>query len=106
MRRTTRWLAALLVGAAAFSVGRLPPAHAASSVTFSFSSAAGGIRDGAGQGTGLPERLPGTGGGLSTNDSNLSLDTATGRLRLYSTDADINGSRNLGVAELLGVRLS
>jgi hypothetical protein len=66
-------------------------------------AAAGTLADSTGQGTGFTTRLPGTGGSLAAHDANLTLNTATGRLTVKSTAADLNGQSNLGLAEYLGI---
>ncbi|MDZ4779144.1 MAG: PKD domain-containing protein, partial [Planctomycetia bacterium] len=67
---------------------------------------AGTIAEKDGVGTGFTHRLPGTGGALPANDPNLDLEPgAGGRLRIRSTQADINGALNLPQLEALGVVL-
>jgi PEP-CTERM motif len=79
----------------------------ASSLSLNFSSAGGSILDKDGQGTGFTTRLVNTGGALnSPNDLNLDIDTAAGVLHMTSTNADINGQRNLSTIEFFGVNLS
>lgn len=80
-------------------------AHAASTV-LDFSSAGGTIFDINGEGTGFTTRLAGTGAGLLANDANLDLIQGSGVLRMTSTDADINGQRNLPTLEFVGINLS
>ncbi len=79
----------------------------ADTISIGFDSAAPGtIQDSTGQGTGLTDRLSGTGGSIATQDPNLSLDTGSGVLNITSTPSDINGQINLGLGEYLGVNLS
>src|SRR5262249_1599824 len=66
----------------------------------------GSIRGADGAGTGLTHRLPGTGSRLADPDANLLLDAARGRLRLTTTNSDINTQYQLHHGEYLGVRLS
>lgn len=84
--------------------------HSASSATLTFDSATPGtIADGAGLGTGFTHRLPGSGSGIPANDSNLSLDTANGRLLVTSTRADFNATgfgRNLAALDAPSFLLS
>ncbi|HEY7097982.1 MAG TPA: hypothetical protein VH437_14745 [Terriglobales bacterium] len=72
-----------------------------------FSSAVPGtIQDISGNGTGLTDRLPGTGSGLLTDDTNLALDTTDGLLTILSTNSDLNGQRDLDTGEYLGTSLA
>ena len=84
--------------------------HSASSATFTFDSATpGSITDGNGLGTGFTHRLPGSGSGISANDSNLTLDTANGRLLFTSARADFNATgfgRNLAALDAPSFLLS
>jgi len=64
------------------------------------------IADGAGNGTGLTHRLPGTGFRLPAADRNLSLDPANAQLELTTTNSDINTQFRLGNGEYLGIRLA
>jgi ferric-dicitrate binding protein FerR (iron transport regulator) len=67
----------------------------------------GSISDAGGLGSGLTDRLPGTGRDLPANDPNLQLDMARGLLELTTTRSDINWRGvNLPQGEYLGVRLS
>jgi hypothetical protein len=67
---------------------------------------AGTLLDTAGLGTGLTHRLPGTGGDLPARDPNLRLDGPGGRLRLTSTENDLNKQYKVGQGEYVGCRLS
>ena len=60
--------------------------------SLNFSSAAGGILDSNGVGTGFTSRLPGTGTALPSSDTNLVLDTANGLLDILTTSSDYNAS--------------
>jgi regulation of enolase protein 1 (concanavalin A-like superfamily) len=72
-----------------------------------FSSAVPGtIQDISGNGTGLADRLPGTGSGLLTDDANLALDPTNGLLTILSTNSDLNGQQNLATGEYLGTSLA
>ncbi len=73
-----------------------------------FKTAGGGILDVDGEGTGLTQRLAGTGTDPSylPNDPNLNLDTAAGILAITSTTNDVNGQVGMDVAEMIGVPLS
>jgi hypothetical protein len=64
-----------------------------------------GLRDAAGQGTGLTHRLPGTGSRLPELDPNLRLDTAKAQLELTTTNSDLNTQYKLAQGEYIGVRL-
>lgn len=66
----------------------------------------GTLRDAAGAGTGLQERLPGTGDSLLPSDVNLRLDAAARMLAITTTLSDINTQYHLGDGEYLGVKLS
>ncbi|MCU0648512.1 MAG: hypothetical protein MUF00_10985 [Gemmatimonadaceae bacterium] len=78
-----------------------------SRLSLDFASAkAGTIADVAGRGTGLLDRLTGTGTALPVNDPNLALDTNAGLLRIRSTNSDLNGQLGLGTGEYLGANLS
>ena len=66
----------------------------------------GTLLDGAGQGTGLTHRLPGTGVELPARDVRLKLDTEAGRLELTTTRSDINTQHLLEQGEYLGLRLA
>ncbi|OPZ27487.1 MAG: hypothetical protein BWZ02_01626 [Lentisphaerae bacterium ADurb.BinA184] len=65
----------------------------------------GTIQDAAGNGTGMTDRLAGTGGTLLTQDANLTLDVANGRLTVRSTRSDLNGQIGMGSGEYFGTRL-
>jgi hypothetical protein len=67
---------------------------------------AGTIADRAGVGTGLTQRLRGTGSYLPNRDPNLRLDPDRGQLELTTTNSDINTQFRLHRGEYLGVRLS
>src|SRR5205085_12058876 len=56
---------------------------------------AGSLRDVSGLGTGLTQRLPGTGARWKGNDVNLRLDTGLGLLNVQTTDSDLNTSYRL-----------
>ena len=66
----------------------------------------GTVADASGVGTGLTHRLPGTGGDLPAGDPNLVVNAADGQLELTTTRSDINGRRDLGTGEYLGIRLA
>jgi hypothetical protein len=67
----------------------------------------GTLLEAQGQGTGFTTRLAGTGGALNpAADANLLLDRRLGVLRMTSTDADLNGQRNLDTTEAIGINLS
>ena len=95
----------LVCGLATATAGWAAPARGQVLLTFD-APVAGTIQAADGQGTGLTARLPGTGSGLPANSPNLLLDTAGGRLRLRSTDSDLNGQVRLATAEFLGTRLA
>ncbi len=79
----------------------------ASSLTLNFSSPIPGtVADQNGNGTGLTDRLPGTGGALPSNDPNLALNTSQGVLQITSTNSDLNGQLNMASGEYLGTRLA
>jgi hypothetical protein len=67
---------------------------------------AGTLLDAKGLGTGLTQRLPGTGYKLHLHDANLRLDPDAGQLLLTTTNTDLNTSFRLWVGEYLGVRLA
>ena len=71
-----------------------------------FGTAAEGIRDAHGLGTGLTHRLPGTGKRLPAHDPNLRLDTDKAQLELTTTKSDVNTQFRLDRGEYLGVRLA
>lgn len=75
-------------------------------VSLDFSAPAGSIKDAKGQGTGFTTRLGGSGTNLQANDANLSLDTSAGVLNLTTTQADINGQRNMADLEAVGIDLA
>jgi hypothetical protein len=66
----------------------------------------GTLHDRTGAGTGLTNRLPGTGDALAINDEFLRLDSDKGRLELTATRSDLNGRYRLRGGEYLGLRLS
>jgi ferric-dicitrate binding protein FerR (iron transport regulator) len=66
----------------------------------------GGIRDRAGLGTGLTDRLPGTGKGLPDRDGNLRLNLDKVQLELTTTNSDLNTQFQLHHGEYLGLRLA
>ena len=66
----------------------------------------GGILDRGGLGTGLTDRLPGTGYALKARDSNLLVNLDKQQLELLTTDSDLNTQYKLFRGEYLGVRLS
>jgi len=66
----------------------------------------GTLRDKSGRGTGLTDRLPGTGRLLESDDGNLLLNPQGGRLELTTTNSDINVQFELDRGEYLGVKLS
>ncbi len=66
----------------------------------------GTLRAADGSGTGLTDRLPGTGGRLPERDPNLRLNAAREQLELTTTNSDINTQYKLGHGEYLGMRLS
>jgi ferric-dicitrate binding protein FerR (iron transport regulator) len=66
----------------------------------------GSIRDQNGLGTGLTQRLAGTGRALTENDPNLRLDIAKAQLELTTTNSDLNTGYQLHHGEYLGFRLS
>ena len=79
----------------------------ASSLTLNFSSPIPGTIAGQnGTGTGLTDRLPGTGGALPSNDPNLALNTSQGVLQITSSSSDLNGQLNMASGEYLGTRLA
>lgn len=85
----------------------LGAANAQSSLSLNFNTAIPGtIMDSAGNGTGLTDRLPGTGSDLLADDSNMALDTDAGVLTILSTDSDLNQQRNLATGEYLGTSLA
>jgi ferric-dicitrate binding protein FerR (iron transport regulator) len=65
-----------------------------------------GIKDQAGRGTGLTDRLPGTGTLLPDWDTNLRLNTDRSQLELTTTNSDLNTQYKLHQGEYPGVRLS
>lgn len=76
-------------------------------VTLDFDSPVPGtIKDSNGHGTGFTHRLPGTGGALPEFDPNLDLNAVPGRLRLISTNSDINHANNLGQLDAPGLLFS
>lgn len=84
-----------------------PPPATSNSLSLTFDrSIVDSLQDGAGNGTGLTHRLPGTGGALGVTDTNLQLLPSPGHLRITSTKADLNGQANLPGAEFPGVRLA
>jgi len=83
-----------------------PPVVQARNVRLTFDRPAGGIRDAAGDGTGLTHRLPGTGFRLPDRDPNLRLNPAQGQLELTTTRSDLNTQHLLHHGEYLGVRLA
>lgn len=96
--RTLAGLLVACVAAAQASAGVL---------TLDFTAAVPGtIQDTTGAGTGFTARLSGTGGGLATNDPNMSLNTGSGLLSLTSTNSDLNDQLNLNIGEYIGVQLS
>lgn len=66
----------------------------------------GSLQDGAGRGTGLTHRLPGTGAELPARDARLNLNTDARRLELITTRSDINTQHQLAQGEYLGIRLA
>lgn len=64
------------------------------------------IRDATGLGTGLTQRLPGTGSRLPERDPNLRLDTVKAQLELTTTRSDIRNQVRLFQGEYLGIRLA
>jgi anti-sigma factor RsiW len=66
----------------------------------------GTLRDENGQGIGLTQRLPGTGGRFAEQSPNLRLIPGSGRLELTTTNSDINRQVNLDQGEYLGICLS
>jgi ferric-dicitrate binding protein FerR (iron transport regulator) len=83
-----------------------PPVIRPRTLRRTFASAAEGIRDVNGLGTGLTHRLPGTGSRLPGHDSNLRLDLDKGQLELTTTNSDLNTQFKLPYGEYLGVRLA
>jgi beta-xylosidase len=69
-------------------------------------AAAAGLRDAAGQFTGLTTRLPGTGTALPDADPNLRLDTAAGVLALSTTRADFFGRAGLAATSSPGLEFA
>ncbi len=67
---------------------------------------AGSLRDKDGRGTGLTNRLPGTGGKFGERDANLCLDPDKGQLALTTTNSDVNRQVGMATGEYLGVRLA
>jgi hypothetical protein len=65
-----------------------------------------GIKDSAGLGIGLSDRLPGTGKLLPDWDGNLHLNTEKSQLELTTTNSDLNTQYKLHHGEYLGVRLA
>jgi hypothetical protein len=66
----------------------------------------GSLQDAAGLGTGLTQRLPGTGERLPAHDPHLRLNLDKGRLELTTTENDLNGRYKLFQGEYPGVRLA
>jgi ferric-dicitrate binding protein FerR (iron transport regulator) len=66
----------------------------------------GTLLDGAGLGTGLTYRLPGTGKKLQDQDKKLRIDLQEGRLELTTTNTDLNTTFRLDWGEYLGVKLA
>ena len=100
-------LLALVVPTTAFAQLRAPCTTLSSSYSRNFASpVASTIGDGAGLGTGLWDRLSGTGTGLGAADANLQLNTSSGVLQIRSTNSDINGQVGLSTGEYLGLNLS
>jgi hypothetical protein len=66
----------------------------------------GTLRDEHGQGTGLQERLPGTGQRFTDKDENLRLNPMEGQLELTTTNSDLNTQFKLDQGEYLGIKLS
>jgi hypothetical protein len=69
-------------------------------------ASAKGVKDLAGRGTGLTDRLPGTGALLPDRDSNLHLNTDRSQLELTTTNSDLNTQYKLERGEYLGIRLA
>jgi hypothetical protein len=69
-------------------------------------SVVGTVTDKSGHGIGFTHRLPGTGGTLPQHDPNLQLLPEAGRLRLTTTQSDLNGQETLGRGEYVGIRLA
>jgi hypothetical protein len=65
-----------------------------------------GIQDEVGRGTGLTDRLPGTGSFLLDRDANLHLNTEQSQLELTTTNSDLNTQYKLQRGEYVGVRLA
>ncbi len=93
------------LGSITSSVAPLYVIQPKGSLALNFSSAAGGIQDSNGVGTGFPSRLSGTGTSLLASDTNLVLDTVNGLLNITTTSSDYNGGNALNVNENLGVEL-
>jgi hypothetical protein len=97
----------LLIPAVAGAQLRAPCAPLTSSFALNFSApVAGTIGDASGVGTGLRDRLAGTGTTFGATDPNLQLDPTAGVLRIRSTNSDINGQVGLAAGEYAGINLS
>lgn len=85
-----------------------PPLIHPRTIRLSFDRSVGGsVRDANGLGTGLTDRLPGTGTLLPEHDPNLRLDPDKAQLELTTTRSDLNNKGfRLVRGEYLGVRLS
>ncbi|HEX5220614.1 MAG TPA: LamG-like jellyroll fold domain-containing protein [Verrucomicrobiae bacterium] len=82
-------------------------ASQAATFSLNFDSASGTVLDRNGVGSGFTARMPGSGGNIAGNDTNLLLRTAQGLLQLRtSPGADFNGQANLANASVVGIDLS
>jgi Dockerin type I domain len=78
----------------------------ATSTTLNFDAAVPAtLLDTNGLGTGLTDRLPGTGTSYSGNSPNMVLNTGTGHLSLTSTTGDPNGPVNAATLDFVGLDL-
>lgn len=79
----------------------------ASIFTLNFTAPGGGVVDTNGVGTGFPARMPGTGGNITGNDTNLFLNTAAHVLTMNTSPGlDFNGQAGVADSSVVGVMLS
>jgi len=104
-----RFIMARLVGRDSGSAPAVPnrPAsgRASRELSFRFDSEKGGIREVNGVGTGFTTRLPGSGAGLSGNDSNLVIDRPSGELRMTTTRSWFGADARVSALDAPGVDL-
>jgi hypothetical protein len=103
---------ALRLASRLFLIGLISALSAQASIfTLTFNQPGGGVVDTNGVGTGFPVRMPGTGGNVSGNDTNLLLNTSAHVLTMHTSPGlDFNGAGGVqpGVADssVVGVMLS